>query len=194
MARFAIAAASLGVAALLAGCTSLPMPTASKSRALDYLDDDIGGLLLAFDMPAALEPAPKGSTLTFEAVSAGSGTRRVVAVLVPAEADETAGQLRPPSADRTYYLFAIQQSDRAAIRAAQDWARGQPAGGTTFNVALEPRFCAAETLDPVRVRFSVLVALPGATSLEPLIESRLLADALKASGVSSIAPCPGHSG
>ena len=45
--RIAAVAAILALAA----CSSIPIGTAGKLRGLDYLNDDVASLLLAFDLP-----------------------------------------------------------------------------------------------------------------------------------------------
>src|SRR6218665_1884224 len=67
---------------LLAACSSIPLGTGSALRSLDYVNDDVASLLLAFDLPPSLEPAPEGSTLTFAVRSPASGDRQVAATLV----------------------------------------------------------------------------------------------------------------
>lgn len=180
---------------LLAGCTSLSLDTAARLRALDYLNDDIASLVLAFDLPLAIEPVPDGSVLSFDVTTPGNGERHIKAVLARAEAGEIAGSLPPPAAERTYYLFEFSDADKAALREAQAWARTlPPTGGNTLAINLAPRFCRIEAVDPGQARVSVLIALPGATSLAPLINGESLANILAQSGNAELPACAGHSG
>jgi hypothetical protein len=183
----------------LAACSSLSLPTAAKLRALDYLNDDVASLLLAFDVPEALEPIPDASTISFDIVSAASGQKHVKAVLVRSEAGEIAGSLPPPADGRTYYLFGFAPADQKAIRDAQAWGRALPQTGTSGNslaVAISPRFCRTEPVNAKNVRLSVLIALPGATALEPLIANETLANVILAGGGgdTELPACEGHSG
>ena len=173
---------ALLAAALLGACTSLSPQAAAKIRALDYLNDDIASLVVAVDLPAPLQPVPEQSALRFDFTSAGRGERHVVAALTLTDPGELAGTLPPPGANRAYYLFGFSEADQAALREAQTWARSLPAGTGNatgaFPVSVAPRFCATEPVDLARARYSVLVALPGATRLEPLIQNGSVEDAL----------------
>jgi hypothetical protein len=183
----------------LAACSSLSLPTAAKLRALDYLNDDVASLLLAFDVPETLEPIPDASTVRFDIVSAGNGEKHVNAVLARSDAGEIAGTLPPPADGRTYYLFGFSPADQQAIRDAQAWARALPktaAGSNALSIGIGPRFCRTEAIDADNVRLSVLVALPGATALEPLVSNETLANVIAAGGGGSaeLPACAGHSG
>ena len=41
---------ALALVLMLAACSSIPIGTGSKQRTLDYLNDDVASLLLAFDL------------------------------------------------------------------------------------------------------------------------------------------------
>lgn len=179
---------------LLAACTSLSLDTAARLRALDYLNDDIASLVLAFDVPEAIEPVADGSTLSFDITTPGNGERHIRAVLARAEAGEIAGSLPPPAGDRTYYLFGFSDADKAQLREAQAWARTLPTGNNSLAIGLAPRFCRTAAVDPANVRISVLIALPGTTSLAPLINGESLANLLAQSPDKTLPECAGHSG
>lgn len=185
-----------GLAALLmlAGCTSLSLDTAARLRSLDYLNDDLAGLLLAFDLPAALEPVPAGSVLNLDVTTPASGERHIRAALVVADASEIAGTLPPPADARSYYLFGFSDADKAAIREAQAWARTLPPGNNAMTISLSPGICRTAAIDPERVSVSVLVALPGATGLAPLIASQSVKSLLAAAPIKDLPACAGHSG
>ena len=143
MRLFGVVATVLALAGL-AGCSSLSMPTAAKLRALDYLNDDLGSLVLAVDVPETLEPIPGASTFTFSVSIPGKGERRVEAVLEPGDASEIAGTLPPPANQRTYYLFGFSDADKAKLRETQTWARAIAETGVAPNtpvIAITPRFC-----------------------------------------------------
>jgi hypothetical protein len=192
MLRFAVA--GLGLAAL-AACTSLGgMPGAQALRSLDYANDDVASLLIAFDLPETIEPMAEGPVVVFDARMAGGEVRSLRAELVRSDAGELAGTLPPPGEGRTYYLFGFSEADKAKLRETQAWAKAQPQGqGGTIAVGMEPRFCATGPVDPATVRYSVQIALPGSTGLAPLVKDQPLSRALAATG--AVLPvCDGHSG
>lgn len=188
-----IVVAALAVAAL-AGCSSIPIGTASKLRGLDYLNDDVASLLLAFDLPPALEPAREGSTLSFDITTPSSGERRIKATLVAADAAELAGTLPPPSGERNYYLFGFSDPDKQAIREAQAWARTLPPGNNALSISLSPKLCRTEVIDPAKTTVSALIALPGAPGLAPLLSNQPLSTVLASAPIKDVPPCAGHSG
>lgn len=179
---------------LLAACSSIPIGTGDKLRNLDYLNDDIASLLLAFDLPTSLEPAPAGSTLSFDIKTPASGEKHITATLIPADADELAGTLPPPSGERNYYLFGFSDADKAAIRAAQAWARTLPSGANALSISLSPSLCRTEPIDPAKTTVSALIALPGATGLSPLLSNVPLSAVLSQAPIKDVAACAGHSG
>lgn len=181
-------------ATALAACSSIPIGTASKLRGLDYLNDDVASLLLAFDLPPALEPVPDGSTLSFDITTPASGERHIKATLVAADAAELAGTLPPPSGERNYYLFGFSDPDKQAIREAQAWTKTLPQGNNALSVSLSPKFCRTEAIDPAKTTVSALIALPGATALAPLLSNQPLSTVLTGAPIKDIPPCAGHSG
>jgi hypothetical protein len=186
--------AAVLLAAGVAGCSSLAMPNAAKLRALDYLNDDLGRLVLAVDVPETLEPIQGASSFSLTVSVPGKGERKVEAVLEPGDASEVTGTLPPPGNGRTYYLFGFSDADKARLREAQAWARGIAETGVAPNtpvMAITPRFCRSDTVDTVATKVSVLVALPGSPALEPLLQGQSLA-ALP--GGANLPACAGHSG
>jgi len=186
--------AALWIGATIAGCSSLSMPTAAKLKALDYLNDDLGSLVLAVDVPETLEPVPGGSAFSFAVSIPGKGERRVEAVLEPGDASEVAGTLPPPGNGRTYYLFGFSDADKAKLRDAQTWARSIAETGVAPNtpvISITPRFCRSDTIDAASTKVSVLIALPGSPALEPLLQNQSLA---AMPGGASLPACAGHSG
>ncbi|MDB5542635.1 MAG: hypothetical protein JWQ89_4362 [Devosia sp.] len=188
--RFAAALALLALAA----CSSIPLGTASKMRGLDYLNDDLASLLLAFDVPLTLEPVPGASTLGFDITTPASGERHVAAILVETDPGELAGTLPPPADGRNYYLLGFSEADKQAIREAQAWAKTLPAGSNAPAISLSPRFCRTAEIDAAKTNISVLVALPGATGLAPLLSNQSLATLLASSPIKDLPNCAGHSG
>jgi hypothetical protein len=183
-------------AASLAACTTLSLGTAAKLQALDYLNDDIAGLVFALDLPAGIEPIPNQSGFAFDVTTAGKGEKHVKTTLTLADADTVDGALKPPGSGRTYYLVGFSEADKSTLRAAQAWARTIKAGGTDPQVAVTvtPRFCANVGVDPAKASFSVLVALPGANNLEPLTNGESFQSVVQQMGVTALSACAGHSG
>jgi hypothetical protein len=191
------AAVLAAAAGLVTACSSLSVPTAAKLGALDYLNDDIASLVLAFDVPETLEPVPDASGFSFAVSIPGKGERKVTAVLAPGDASEVAGTLPPPGNERTYYLFGFSDADKARLREAQAWARGIAETGVAPNrpvISIAPRFCRSDTIDAAKTKVSVLVALPGQGALEPLISNESLSAVLASSGGGTLPACAGHSG
>lgn len=182
------------VATALAACSSIPIGTASKLRGLDYLNDDVASLLLAFDLPPALEPAPQASTLSFDISTPASGERHVKATLVAADAADLAGTLPPPTGERNYYLFGFSDPDKAAIREAQAWAKTLPPGNNALSISLSPKLCRTEPIDLAKTTVSALIALPGAAGLAPLLSNQPLSTILANAPIKDVPPCAGHSG
>lgn len=189
--RIAVAAVAL---AALAACSSIPIGTASKLRGLDYLNDDVANLLLAFDLPPSLEPVQGASTISFDITTPASGERRIKATLVAADAGDLAGTLPPPTGDRNYYLFGFSDPDKQAIREAQAWAKTLPAGNNALSISLSPKLCRTEPLDPTKTTVSALVALPGVPGLAPLLNNQPLSTVLASAPIKDVPPCAGHSG
>lgn len=161
----------------LAACSTLNIDTAQRLHALDAVIDDIASLLIALDLPYGLAPLEDASTVSFLARSP-AGERHVSATLVRADVEDLAGTLPPPSPSRVYFLFGFSDADKVALRDMQAWARTQPRGSVTSVVGFAPRFCKTAPIDPDRTALSVLIALPGDTSLAPLIDRQKLSEAL----------------
>jgi hypothetical protein len=191
----AIAAAA---ASLVAGCSSLgPVSPGAGPRGLDYLNDDLGSMALAFDVPVTLEPAPAGSTLSFAVSVPGAGERQVSAVLVRGDASDVMEVLPPPAENRTYYVFALAAEDGGRLREAQDWARAQALQGKAPNtpvISIAPRFCQTARVDAARTMVSVRLVLPQRGLSTALIEGQSVAALLAAGGGGTLPDCAGHSG
>ncbi len=171
--RYLVLAAGL----LLAGCTGFDPSTPAALRPLDPLHDDLGTLLVAFDLPRGLGPIQDGQSLSFTV----AGSKPVRVTLAPADADAVAGHLPPPAEGHAYYLFALPAADQATVRAAQASVAGA-AVPPQVTVTVNPRLCAAGTIDPTKLSLSVLAALPGSARIVPLIDRELLADMIGPTG------------
>lgn len=178
----------------ISGCTSLHLGTALKLRALDFFDDDVAELLVAFEVPDNVQPISEASHIQFDVTTAELGERHVTAELVPAVDASAAANLTPPLQGRRYHLLAFADDDKAAIREAQQWVRelkaahSGPLGGRV-DIAVRPRFCSMGGADPTGLRFSVLIALTGEDRLEPLIVNESLSRILDEAGVERLPDC-----
>lgn len=184
---------ALLVLAGLAACSTLNLPTARALRQVDILTDDVGALIVALDLPATVAPLPFGVVITIIATTPAHGERLIEAALVPADAEAVVSSLPPPGRERAYYLFGFSDDDKAKLAEAQAWARSIPGGftaaGGRLDLSVDPRLCALTQIDPAQTQFSVLIALPGGASLEPLFENARLADLLARSNDTQLPAC-----
>lgn len=186
----------------LAACSSVPGGApgggASAGRSapgLDYLRDDLSGLLVALDLPPELEPARLAqSVLDFTVIGPGGERRIVSARLVQSDAAELAALLPPPADSRSYYLFGLSGADRTALKELQGWAATLPSGTARASVSFKPELCRTDPVDPAKVALSVLLATPARGAVAPLLRNEPLSAALAASGRAGLPTCPGHSG
>lgn len=168
-----------GIVLAIAACSSLVPQTAQRLRTIDYRNDDLAGMLVAFDMPAGLQPVPSTSVLTFTFTGKGGEVRTINAPLGFADPGELAASLPPTATDRAYYFLGFSEDDQKALREAQAWVREQSGSATgTSPIAVRPEFCTNAQVDVARAQFSVLVALPGAGALEPLARNARVMDSL----------------
>ena len=182
--------AGICVALTLAGCASLGLnaPPPPAARTLDDLSDDLGSLLIAYDLPRGIAPAeaaPQDLALDV----AGATPSHVKVTLVQADVDDIPPTLPPPATGRAYYFFAIAKKDQPTLHGAQQAARSGNVASADVTVTLTPRLCRSETIDPKQVTVSVQVVLPGSTPIAPLIDHRALADILAPAGAASLPPC-----
>lgn len=184
---------ALLVLAGLAACSTLNLPTARALRQVDILTDDVGALIVALDLPSTVAPLPFGVVITIIATTPSNGERLIEAALAPADAEAVIGSLPPPGRERAYYLFGFSDDDKAKLAEAQSWARSLPGGftgaGGGLSLSVDPQLCALAPVDPAQTQFSVLIALPGASNLEPLFENARLADLLARSNETQLPAC-----
>ena len=154
-----------------------------RQNGLDALNDDVAGALLA-----------GGMVLSLDVTSNGGGERRVTAVLGTADPGDLAGLLPPPADGRIYYLFGLAAADQQAVREAQVWARGLPAGAAQVTLGLSPSLCRTDTIDTEKTMVSALVALPGTGRVASLLGPVSLATVLAAAPIKDVPACAGHSG
>ena len=183
----------------LGACTTLgwgdPVPQGPAARALDYLNDDLGTLVFALDLPTTVTPQPTGSLVTLDATTAANGSRHVQALLTLADGDLVDSALPAPASGRTYYFLGLSDKDKKSLRDAQKWAKALPAGtAPVFALNLAPRLCASAPADPATTNVAVLLALPNGPPLAPLIPTEPVANLLAETGATTLPACAGHSG
>ncbi len=162
---------------LLAACSSFGPSATLTPRALDPLHDDLGGLLVAFDLPRGLGPVETGQSLSFLA----TGGKPVIVRMTPADADEIAAHFPPPGNGHAYYAFAFAPADGELLRAAES-AAAKAAVPPQVAATIVPKLCTSGGIDTGKAVISVLVALPGGAPLLPMIDHRDL-DAVLGQGV-----------
>lgn len=195
---FRPAAAAVGLS-LLCACSTLGLgetpPQAAAARSLDYLNDDLGRLVFALDLPTTIMPQLTGSGLSLDVTTAANGARHLHATLVLADGDAADAVLPPPKSGRTYYFLGFSDKDKVSLGEAQKWARGLPAGAApVFAFNLVPRLCTSAPSDPAKVTVVVLVALPSGPPLAPLVASEPLTSLLGTTTGAALPPCAGRSG
>jgi hypothetical protein len=171
---------------VLAACSTVGPGPGPASGTLDPLRDDIGALLIAFDLPRGLGPA-KGSLFTFD-VANGGPIEHLRLTPLQADVDGLPSNLPPPGVDRAYYLFAFSETDRLAIRNAQLSAQARGATSQNVTIAMVPKLCTAGTVDPNLVTVSVYAVLPGRSPM-PFLNHALLSVLLQQPGSTQMGPC-----
>lgn len=176
---------ALGLAALLAGCSTGGLDPSPRN--LDPLRDDVASALIAFDLPRGLGPA-KGSLFTFD-IANGGPAEHLRLQLAAADTDAIPGTLPPPGVGRAYYLFALSEPDRAAIRAAQAAANARGVASSNVVIGVVPHLCTSGGIDPQLVTVSIVAALPGRSGLLPFLSNEPLAQLLQQPGSTQMPPC-----
>jgi hypothetical protein len=177
---------ALATALMLAACSTAGPGPGPASGTLDPLRDDIGQLLIAFDLPRGLGPA-KGSLFTFDVANGGPAEHLRLTPL-QADVDGIPSNLPPPGVDRAYYLFAFSETDKLAIRNAQLTAQARGATAQNVTIGMIPKLCTAGPVDPNLVTVSVYAALPGRAPL-PFLNRTVLAQLLQQPGSNQMGPC-----
>jgi hypothetical protein len=171
--------------ALVAGCSTLGVP-AGPVAVLDPLRDDVGAMVVAFDLPRGLGPAA-GSLLTFDVAGGGEGEHLRLA-LQQADVDALPSGLPPPAIDRAYYLFALAPADRATLQRGQAAALARGASPANATLAVVPKLCSAGPVDAATATLSVFAVVPGRQVL-PFINRQTLAAVLQQPGSTQMGPC-----
>jgi hypothetical protein len=174
---------------VLAGCSTLGITdTGSTGAALDPSRDDIGNMLVAFDLPRGLGPVTTAELFTFD-VPNGGPSEHLRLTLVPADADAVSSRLPPPADGRAYYLFGVRDQDKPAIQAAQAAAQAAGIPGSAITIGIVPHLCTSGPVDPNTLTVSVYALMPGQTRMTPFLDNELLADVQKLPGSTQMPPC-----
>lgn len=183
--RFLSRSACLAATLALAGCSTFGPAPLPAPRGFDLLHDDIGGLLIAFDLPRGIGPMPNASTLSYAVPNAPPLRLK----LVPTDGENLANRLPPPGNGRAYYFFAVSPADQGAARAAQAAARREDARADVAGFAVFPGLCSANgQVDPSSMKISVLAATSSGGPISPLIDRQKLVDFIGPAG--NLPACP----
>ena len=177
---------ALATALVLAACSTAGPGPGPANGTLDPLRDDVGQLLVVFDLPRGIGPAT-GSLFTFDAANGGPAEHLRLTPL-QADVDGLPAGLPPPGVDRAYYLFAFSETDKLAIRNAQLTAQARGASAQNVTLGMIPKLCAAGPVDPSLVTVSVYAVLPGRSPL-PFLNRMTLAQLLQQPGSTQMGPC-----
>jgi hypothetical protein len=176
---------------VLSACSTMGLNSPSASGSLDPLQDDVGSLLIAFDLPRGLGPNnAAGQLFTFD-VPQGGPTEHLRLLLVPADADLAAGHLPPPAEGRAYYLYTLDGAARAQIQAAQATANARAVPGKSVQIGVVPHLCSAGPVDQYATTVSIFATLPGRTGPLPFMNHETLANVLQMPGSTQLAICNG---
>ncbi len=191
MRRLIAVAVTAIVTVLLAACSTVGINTATNGRSLDPLHDDVASLLIAFDLPRGLGPNnAAGQLFTFD-VANGGPQEHLRLSLVPADADQVAGNLPPPAEGHAYYLYNVAETDKPAIRAAQQAAQARGISASSIQIGVVPHLCGAGQVDQNVLTVSIYGAIPGQTRLMPFMNQMPLAAVLQQPGSTQLAICQG---
>lgn len=181
---------AISLTLLLAACSTLGVSNTpfGGGASLDPVHDDIGSLLIAFDLPRGLGPAPSGQLFTFDAANGGPN-EHLRLTLAQADADLGSNALPPPAEGRAYYLFAVADKDRAALAAAQASAASRGVTASGVQLGIVPHLCTSGAIDPNVLTVSVFATIPGRTRLMPFLNQEPLSQLLTQPGSTQMPPC-----
>ena len=169
----------------LAACSTMGNGP-DRNRPLNALLDDVASIVIAFDLPRGLGPAP-GSLFTFDVANGGPEEHLRLTPLQAHVSDLPAG-LPPPRADRAYYFYAFSATDVQAIRDAQISAQLRDASAENITLGFIPKLCTAGPVDPNVVTVSVYAVLPARAPM-PFLNRIVLAQLLQQPGSTQMGPC-----
>ncbi len=158
------------------------------NRTLDAANDDVGSLVVAFDLPRGLGPVPTTQLFTFDAAQGGPSEHLRLTMVQANDAD--LGSQLPPLADgHAYYFFAIGDNDKARLAAAQASARARGLTGQSIQLGIVPKLCTSGQIDPNALQVTVLGGIPGQTRMTPFLDHMPLAQVNQLPGSTQMPAC-----
>lgn len=181
------------VSLLLAGCSTLGSGNvggpSNSGRNIDPVNDDVSSLLIAFDLPRGLGPAPSGQLFTYDVANGGPDQHLRISLVQADDADQVAGTLPPPGDGRAYYLFGIADNDKARLRAAQASAQARGITAQSVQIGIVPHLCTSGQVDPNALTVSILGGVPGQTRMQPFLDHETLAVLMQQPGSTQMPAC-----
>lgn len=177
----------LALAAGLAGCGYVPIPTAARLAALDPLQADPGQIELAVVMPGGMDPLPNSARLIVEAMGGGQPGKTEFALV---ERPLSAGVPVPDGAHA--HAYRLSEADVARMRAMQAAAAAGPAGGgrgATLSAALGG--CRRGAGPAADAEGGIYVRVVADGPFLPLLGPARLTDMLGAAALAAMPPCSG---
>ncbi len=178
---------------LLAGCSTLGTDNfgggGGGNRTLNALTDDIGSIVVAFDLPRGLGPVPTTQLFTFDAANGGPNEHLRLTMVQADDADQMGNALPPPADGHAYYFFALNPNDRPRLQAAQLSAQARGLAPQNIQLGIVPKLCTSGAVDPNVLQVTVLGGIPGQTRMTPFLDHVLLAQVNQLPGSTQMPAC-----
>ena len=177
---------------LLAGCSTMGTDNfgpGGGSRTLDAANDDVGSIVVAFDLPRGLGPVPTTQLFTFDAANGGPDEHLRMTMVQANDADQLGNVLPPPADGHAYYFFALSATDKARLLAAQTSSRARGLTAKSIQLGIVPHLCTSGQVDPNELQVTVLGGIPGQTRMTPFLDHQLLAQVLLLPGSTQMPAC-----
>ena len=177
---------------LLAGCSAMGTgnfgPSGGGNRTLDAANDDIGSIVVAFDLPRGLGPVPTTQLFTFDAANGGPSEHLRLTMVQANDAD--LGSQLPPLADgHAYYFFALNDNDKGRLAAAQASSRARGLTAQSIQLGIVPKLCTSGQIDPNALQVTVLGGIPSQTRMTPFLDHMPLTQVNQLPGSTQMPAC-----
>ena len=177
---------------LLAGCSTMGTGNfggpSGGNRTLDAANDDVGSIVVAFDLPRGLGPVPTTQLFTFDAAQGGPNEHLRLTMVQANDAD--VGSQLPPLADgHAYYFFALNDNDKGRLAAAQASARARGLTAQSIQLGIVPKLCTSGQIDPTVLQVTVLGGIPGQTRMTPFLDHMALTQVNQLPGSTQMPAC-----